>query len=409
MLRSQILIKSVIHVKEHVRSGARVKAHIRDIIVSGDKPIPKMSVSNDQMALIGGIIEKNNRYLEYLSKIIAKKHNLEIQFKSGKPVGDIADLINEGKLGMIVGGMESINKKLSVDQLTQMKTRAKVRMRNLAKKLMGNVSLPRDVIKDLAIISTARSKLEQQEETDSVTSEAIAKTVTLKKRTREGGYVELSKKETIVRIHALEKYKGAQSREEFDIQPLTSEANSEYWTEYTHDQRQRRELINKSIDNLVDQKILTPDQRDILYLKFYFDQPEYSRKDRSFDIIAKKFDEKSGKKFVKVRKKVGDNHRFKFKQHKSSITGKIVKVGSNSFTVEHSGTKYKIPGKPPIYTIKGVNKAEIWKQYTKAVEILSDVPELKRAWGMLKSIWTSISLPIFLFGIPFKREVQLQK
>lgn len=408
-LPKKILIKAKkpIRVKPHVRRGKRVSGYIRQGQVAkfvAKKRSFRLKANQEEMQNMGQIIDKNMGYLIYMGKTIAQAHGLNARFYDSQPVGDLEDLVSEGKFGMMIGGMEWLKSKKAnkhkVDQFTQMKTRAKGHMRLMAKKLRSEVSLPRDVVKDLAIVSTARQKLLQQKDGGRIIAEEIADMVTLHRRTREGGYDEYTGEEKIERIEALMTYRESQFREDFEIHPLVSEKNVRFWTRYTYEQRQHREVINKVIEKLVDAGTLTTDQRDILYLKFYFDQPDYVRKERSFETIATLFDKKAGIKYVRVRSRVGDKHRFIPNRRKSPVTGKIIKISPQSFVVRRGGKKkeYRIMGKPPLVRIKGVNKAVIWKKYSAALNELFKQSELKSVWEkMKKSVWNGISKSLALF------------
>jgi len=273
----------------------------------------------------------------------------------------------------------------------------------MAKKLRSEVSLPRDVVKDLAIISTARQELLQRKDGGRITPTEIAEMVTLRRRTREGGFEEYADEEKLERVEALMTYREAQFREDFDIHPLVSESDVRFWTRYTYDQRERREQINKVIERMVSDGQITPEQRDIVYLKFYFDQPDYARRDRTFETIARLFDKAAGVKYVRVRSKVGDKYRFTPKGHKTAQTTRIIKIQPKSFIVKRDGVKkkqYRIMGKPPMLSIKGVDKTELWRKYTSAIDQLIKQPELKIAWEATKSIWGKLTKSLILFISP---------
>ena len=408
-LPKKILIKAKkpVQVKPHVRQGKRVSGYTRQGQVAkivAKKRKFRLKANQKEMQDMSQIIDKNIGYLIYMGKVIATAIGLTPRFYDSQPVGDLEDLVQEGKFGMMIGGMQWIKNtkagKAKVDQLTQMKTRAKIYMRLMAQKLRSEVSLPRDVVKDLAIVSTARHELIQQKDGGKITAEEIADMVTLRKRTREGGFDEYVGDEKVERIEALMTYREAQFREDFEIHPLVSEKDVRFWTRYTYDQRKRREVINKVVERLVDAGTLTIDQRDILYLKFYFDQPDYARKERSFETIAKLFDKKAGIKYVRVRSKVGDKHRFTPSGRKTAITARIVKIQKKQFWVSREGKKkeYRIHGKPPLVRIKGVNKKIIWENYTATLNKLFKQPELKSTWEkMKKSVWNGVSKSLALF------------
>lgn len=411
-LKKLIKAKKPVRVKPHQRKGKQVTGYIRQGQIAktvAKKRQFRLKATQKQMQDMGTTIDSNMGYLVYMGKIIAGSHGLSARFYDSQPTGDLEDLIQEGKMGMIIGGMEWIktNKKgkAKVPQLVQMKTRAKQKMRLMAKKLRSEVSLPRDVVKDLAIISTARQKLLQQKDGGRITAEEIAEMVTLRRRTREGGYEEYSEEEKLERVEALMTYREAQFREDFDIHPLVSESDVRFWTRYTYDQRERRETINKVIEKMVASKQITAEQRDIIYLKFHFDQPDYARRDRTFETIVRLFDKAAGVKYVRVRSKVGDKYRFIPKGHKTAQTARIIKIQPRSFFVKRDTVKkkqYRIMGKPPMLSIKGVDKTELWRKYTSAIEKLIKQPELKIAWEATKSVWGKLTKSLLLFIPPLK-------
>ncbi len=178
-----------VRVKAHSRRGKRVRGYVRTFVV-GKVPTKKLSTkfkaSPTEMKEIIKDVDQNVAYLVYMGKIIASSHGLPVQFVDSKPQGDLADLISAGKHGMILGGMEWLRRDLKVDQLTQMKTRAKQKMRNIALKLRNTVALPEDIVRDLGIVFAARNELLQLKGGGSVSADEISEKVTLKRRTREG-------------------------------------------------------------------------------------------------------------------------------------------------------------------------------------------------------------------------------
>jgi len=425
------------HVRAHVRSGKPVAAHIRTGKPKQARKTPKMRLkaTMPQMQELGRIIQKNIAYLVYMGKEIARVHGLDVRFIDGQPVGDVADLISEGKQGMLIGGMEAIRSKKTGDlKFMQMKTRAKQRMRLMAKKLRGSgVQLPRDMIRQLAIISSATEKYMKLNNGEKPSREDLADMVILHKRTRDGEYVELSPEEKLVRIEALEGYKGAQLTDDMDTTPHIEEEDVAFWSKWTIEERELRETTHRVITSLVKEKALTPDERDVLYLRFYVDKPESSRgmNPRSFETVAKLLDQKRGIRKIKVRKTVGDFHRFKpmkkvrkdvtrvvrgkdqrgrrtvkkkryttyvNERYKHPIRAEIVNVTGKSFIVERGGQKWRIIGTPP-FKEKATGQMDVYRTYQAGVEKIlehASAPEnLKRALALVqKSI--RVIIPIRL-------------
>ena len=411
-LRRLIKAKKPVKVRPHQRKGKQVTGYVRQGQIAktvARKRKFRLKATQSEWKDFEQIAKDNMGYLVYMGKVICFAHGITPRFYHSQPTGDLEDLVQEGKFGMYIGGMEWIKTKKTgkekVPQLVQMKTRAKQKMRLMAKKLRSEVSLPRDVVKDLAIISTARQALLQQKEGGAITSEELAEMITLRRRTREGGFEEYTDEEKLERVEALMTWREAQFQEDFDIHPLVSESDVRFWTRYTYDQRQRREQINKVIERMVSDKEITPEQRDIVYLKFHFDQPDYARRDRTFENITRLFDKASGVKYVRVRSKVGDKYRFTPKGNKTAITARIVRIKKGSFYVARdTGTgkikrkkEFRIMGKPPMLSIKGVDKTELWRKYTSAIDKLIKQPELKIAWEATKSVWSKLSKSLLLF------------
>lgn len=405
-------------VKPHLRAGKPVLGYQR-----AGKPVQgrkkrsiRLRATMPQMLEMGKVIEKNIAYLVFMGKEIARVHGLDIRFIDGQPVGDLADLISEGKHGMLIGGMEAIrSKKTGVQKLVQMKTRAKQRMRLMAKRLRGSgVQLPRDTIKQLAIISSATEKFMQANNGEKPTKEMLAEMIILHKRTRDGGSVELEYDEKVARIEALEGYKGAQLVDDMDTTPHVEEEDVRFWTIWSREERQLREITHEVINELVVDKKLTLDERDVLYLRFYVDRPQASRMHpRSFSTVAALLDKKRGIKKLKVRKTVGDNHRWRpfhkvrhmtsrkipgkdkrrktitytRRQYKTPVSGVIVDVGTKSFVVEREGRKYRIQGKPP-FREKSTGQMDVFRIYQSGIEKILAHPkatdELKQALALVQ-------------------------
>ena len=433
-IRLPLVLKSVSEkVKSHVRAGKRVSGYTRT--GKPTKAVKKrpmaLRASYDQMLKLNETIESNMGYLVYMGKEIAQVHGLDVQFTEGQPTGDLADLVSEGKHGMLIGGMEALKDKKTGDvRLMQMKTRAKQRMREIAKKFKGDVKLPRDVIKHLAIISSATEKFMKVNEGEKPSAEVLAEMVILHRRTREGGKVELDQEEKIARIEALEGYKGAQFIEDISISPQVEEADVAFWTKWGREERHLREDTHRIINKLVEEGSLTEQEREVLYLRFYVDHPEWRKGMgvRSFETIAKTFDERRGLKKLKVRKKVGDSHKFwpfrkvvttknvrvkgkprggkpyyymKKKQvvtrvrHKTAMYAPIIEINPKSFVVQKPGKKqYTIQGRPPFKDLT-TNPMQVFKIYQSGVEkILSHPTAPDRLKAALAQLQKSIVIVI---------------
>lgn len=428
-IKIPLLLKSTAErVKPHMRAGKRVSGYTRaGKPGEGRKKAPmQLRATMPQMQELGQTIEKNVAYLVYMGKEIASVHGLEPQFVEGQPVGDLADLISEGKQGMLIGGMEAIRSGKKGDKkLTQMKTRAKQRMRHMAKQLRGpGIKLPRDMVKQLAIISSATEKFTKLNSGETPSREDLADMIVLHKRTADGGTVELDREETLARIESLEGYKGVQMADDLDDTPHIEEEDVAFWSKWTYEERELRETTHRVIAEMVKDKLLTPDERDVLYLRFYVDKPQSSTgmKPRSFETVAKLLDKKRGIKKIKVRKQVGDIHRFKpmrkirevkfrrppgkvrkkryityrYAQYKVPITTEIISVSDNSFVVQRDGKKYRIQGKPP-FKERATGQMDVYRTYQAGIEKILKHPsapeQLKHALSLVqKSIRVIIRL-----------------
>jgi len=428
-IKIPLLLKSTSErVKPHVRAGKQVSGYTRaGKPGEGRKKAPmRLRATMPQMQELGQTIEKNIAYLVYMGKEIASVHGLEPRFIEGQPIGDLADLISEGKQGMLIGGMEALRSGKEGDKkLTQMKTRAKQRMKDMAKQLRGpGVRLPRDMVKQLAIISSATEKFMKLNNGERPSREDLADMIILHKRAADDGKVELDREETVARIEALEGYKGAQLSDDLDDTPHIEEEDVAFWTKWTREERELRETTHRVIAEMMKEKLLTADERDVLYLRFYVDKPESSKgmKPRSFETVAKLLDKKRGIKKIKVRKQVGDIHRFKpmkrvkevkfrrppgkmrrkkyvtyrFVQYKNPITAEIVAVSDKSFVVEREGNKYRLQGKPP-FKERATGQMDVYRTYQAGIEKILKHPsapeQLKHALSLVqKSIRVIIRL-----------------
>ena len=422
-------------VRGHVRAGIRVLPYSR----TGK---PQMAVKRrstslratyEQMLVINDTIESNMGFLIYMGKQVAGVHGLDAHFDEGQPTGDLADLVAEGKHGMLIGGMEALkNNKVGDMRLQQMKTRAKQRMRATAKELRDSVKLPRDIIKQLAIIYATTERFMKANSGEKPSAETLAEMVILHRRTREGKPVVMEHEEKVARIEALSEYRGAQYVEDLSINPHVEEADVTFWTNWSREERQLRETTHKIINRLVEEEALSKDEQEVLYLRFYVDKPQFSRGmgTRSFESIARTFDERRGLKKLKVRKKVGETHRFrpwrkvkvekvvqvrnKFKvggkwkyhnerrvtykraQHKAQISGIINSIGPKSFVVKRpNGTTFRIRGKPPFKNLT-TNPMDVFDLYHSGVEKIMSHPtapdQLKAALAELQKSFRIVIL-----------------
>ncbi len=421
------LLSKAVKVAPHMRDGHHVDGYMRS---TAPKKQTTLKATHKQFMEMNALIEENIRYLAYMGKQIALTHGMQPMYENSRAVGDLADLMAEGKMGMLMGGMEWLKTKAkarkkgeepAVDMLTQMKTRAKQSMRIMAKKLKNTVALPRDLTKHLAILASAREKYRQHNQGIEPSDEDLADMITLHKRS-DNGPVEYTHEEKLARIRALDEYKNSQYVDELDLNELhLDEGDPTFWTKWTSSQREQRKQVNKIIDRLIAEGKLDPMERSVLYLRFFVDDPgrSYGMNVRSFESIANKLDDLRGMKRVRLRKKRGDSvtfrpkkkvalktkggkptGKYKWEPYKSEITAKIVKVNKNSFvlarTMEPGGKEWKIGGKPPFKTVK-TNRADVWGKYQSGVKkILSHADatsELRAALDLTeKSL--SISIPL---------------
>ena len=393
---------TVQHVKAHLREGKRVAAHTRI-----GKKKTGLTANYRQMHAINEAIEANMPFIIHMGKEIARSHGLDISYQGGKPVGDLADLISEGKHGMLIGGMESIKDKKTAEQkLIQMKNRAKQRMRGIAKQFMGAVKLPRDVIKHLAIIAAAKEKYADTNEGLMPGAEDLADMIVLHKRTREGGKKKLNIKETIARIEELDRYRGTQSIQDVEIKAEEKDLIA------SQEEADTRALVHRILADMVKRDQLSKEQQAVLFLRFYVDEPEQTKNTRSFEDIAKLFNEGIGK----VSSKVGDTYRFtpkkripvitkrnvggkikrvmsyRYEPYKQAVTGVIVKINPDSFVVKQRGKakQYTVKGQPPSKDYR-TNAMQIFRLYQTGVATILSHHEaskkLKQALsGMQKSV-----------------------
>ncbi len=392
MHRASMLIKSAIQrVKSHTRGGKYVSAHTR--AGKAKKPITskpgRMKASVKQMQDLSVIVQGHAAYLTNIGKEIAQVHGLSVQFHQGHPIGDVADLISEGRYGMLIGGMESIkNRKKDDDQLIQMKFRAKQRMSSIAKKLKGTITIPRDVIKHLSIIASATDTFMKLNMGEKPTREDLAEMVILHKRTRSGNYIELDYIEKVSRVEALEGFNLSQTVEELDVVPdIADDIDAPY------DARMLRKKTHAVINNLVEDNALDPAEKKVMFLRFYVGEENGDGKERSFEAIATAIDEAKGLRIMKERKKAGETHRFqpyrnvrvesiedgkkvvshKKEKYNNPVNAKIIKVGPKSFQVQRGKKIYTITGKPPFKTTT-TNPMAVYRLYNSGLEKIINHP-----------------------------------
>lgn len=435
VIRVPLLKALTDRVKAHVRGGKLVRAHIRVAreIKGSQKSSTTLRANIRQMAKINETIESNMGYLIHMGREIARVHGLSTDLVAGRPSGDLADLISEGKHGMLIGGMESIKDKKTGDaRLMTMKNRAKQRMRAIAKKFTSDVTLPASVFKHLAIIATATEKYMKANSGEKPSADTLADMVTLHIRNRAGESVEMGLDQKIARIEALEGYKGAQIKEELTIDPHIGEADVPFWTKWTVEERNLRDETHKIINELVSEGSLSKEEQEVLFLRFYVDKPDYRGADtRSFSTIAKTFDKQRGQKHVKVLKQIGDSHRFlpsrkirvveqiktprkkkvtgvpefflkrkvsyRYEKYKTPVTGEIISVGPDSFDVRRKGKKqvFTIEGKPPFKANVVTSQMQMFRLYQSGVEkILSHHSASKKLRSALAGMQKSIKMMV---------------
>jgi hypothetical protein len=421
------LLNKGVTVAPHTRDGHHVDGYTRS---AAPKTKTTLKATHRQFMKMNEEIEHNMAYLVYMGKQIAGTHGIQPMFENGRAVGDLGDLIAEGKMGMLIGGMEWMKTRTkakkkgeepAVDMLTQMKTRAKQRMRLMAKKLKNTVALPRDLTKHLAILASAREKYRQSHNGIEPSDEDLADMITLHKRSDKGP-VEYSHEEKLDRIKALAEYKNSQYVDELDLNELhLDEDDPTFWTKWTSAQREQRKQVNKIVDRLIAEGKLDPMERSVLYLRFYIDDPgrSYGMNVRSFESIARRLDGLRGMKRVRLRKKRGDNVKFKptkrveiktkrgkptgkYKtvRYKSEVSMKILKVNKDHFilarTMEPGKKTWRVGGKPPFKNVK-TNKADVWGKYQSGMKkILShaDATSDLRAALDLTEKSLSVSVPL---------------
>ena len=405
--------KSIAHVKPHTRAGKFVHGHERKI-KPGKKKRKLISLKLGGYDEIKNLMRENYPYLIKMGRVYAESHGLAIQFVAGQPRGDIEDLVAEGQFGMLRGGAEWMNtKKPSVDLLTQMKTRAKHRMRRLAKKLRGSIDVPYDVTRELAILSSARERYKQLHSGYAPSNEQLAEAIRLRRRTSTG-YVNLDYDERLARIEVLREFKQSQKQAEFGVLPHVDEADVAYWTKHTYEQRLLRERVHDTINTAVKREIITKLQRKILFMRHYIETPEKNpsgRKVRSFRSMADMLTEEKGLKHVKMRATVGESVRvtpvysrkirtgkkrgqYEWIKYKKPITGTIAEIKSDHYFINSGNQIVRVPNKPPYMETPVVGHGEIHLIYTQAIEKLK---RNKTVNLQLLKLWESANKSIIIY------------
>jgi len=405
--------KTVAHVKPHTREGKHVQGYDRKV-TPAKKKRKRITIKFEAAKEINDQIQANYPYLIKMGRVFAESHGLPIQFVAGQPKGDIEDLIAEGRLGMMMGGYEWMNtKKPKVDRLTQMKTRAKYRMRRLAKKLRGSIDIPYDVTRELAILGSAREHYKQLHDGHPPTNEQLAEIIRLRRRTSTG-YISLDYDERLARIEVLREFKQSQRPQEFGVMPYVDEADVTYWTKHTYEQRLRRERVHELINQAVKQKKLTDLQRKILFMRHFIDDPKKNPRGarvRSFRTMANKLSEEKGLKHVKMRAVVGQTvkatpvYRRKIRtgkqkgqlewvRYQKPVTGQITKIKSDHYFMTHGKQTVRVPNKPPYMPAPVIRHDEIHDMYTDAIKTLKRSKIIKR---QLFDLWEAANKAIIIY------------
>jgi len=385
-------------VKQHMRQGKVVAAHTRT---------SSRTATVDDMKWIQNQIEDNTGLLVKISKEVAASHGLPQQFYQGEPTGDLADVMAEGRHGMIIGAMEAMNQGKKKDDIkAQMRSRARQRMRDVAKKLMGAVDLPKQVTRDLSILVQAKERYRQTNDGREPSISDLSKIVVLKHRDRNGNEKRLDPEQTISRIHDLEQWSKFQSPEDLDtseeLTPYSDEADVDYWNRWDIRQRELRDITHKTLNKMVKDGNLTVGDKNVLFWRFFVDKPEehQNERTRTFDQISRLYEANQGLKKVARRKQVGDSYRFTpqkkirtkvphtdpkdprvkskvvytYEPFKEAVTGKIVSVGKDTFSVARGKKTWEIPGKPPVMAA-GISSGEIHRMYSSGVEKIQNDPD----------------------------------
>jgi len=321
LIVARYLVKAkTVKVKQHIRRGRPVQSHNRNVGVTHGVEYKKLTHINAE-------IDKNMGWVVYMAKYISNTHGIPVDFEDGQPVNDLADIVSEGKVGMIRGGMEWENKKgnKKVDRLTQMKFRAKKRMLNIAKTLNTQVKRPRDFIKHQTIINNAIDKLTQKNGGTPPTPESVANIITLKKRGRDGKQKKLSYQGTLRRIYEIHEQTRYFEQASSDVwYSMVGDEDVKMWTTHSSEDREIIKKVTGVLEQLVAKGELTKEQHEILQMRYYLGKNSAPKKVRSYESIAVELSERD--RPAKERKKVGDFHQIKLKDRKVPAYAEIVDI-----------------------------------------------------------------------------------
>jgi len=420
-------------VKQHMRQGKVVAAHART---------NTRTATVDDMKWIQKQIEGNTGLLIKIGKEVAASHGLPQQFYQGKPTGDLEDVVAEGRHGMIIGAMEAMNAGKKKDDIkAQMRSRARQRMRDVAKKLMGAVDLPHQVTRDLAILVQAKERFRQTHDGREPAISDLSKIVVLDHRDRNGNKKRLNPEQTIDRIHDLEQWAKFQQPEDLDtaeeLNPYSDEADVDFWNRWDIRQRELRDITHQALNKMVKDGDLSIGEKNVMFWRFYVDKPEehHNERTRTFDQIARLFDANQGLKKIDRRKQVGDQYRFTptkkirtvvpvndpknprkksevvytYEPFKDPVTAKISKINKDNFIVARGKKSWEIPGKPPEVSA-GTTKQDVQRLYESGVAKIQKDPDapaiLKEALDRLEK---SMDLDEQIFSVFEKGMLEQQQ
>jgi len=342
--------------------------------------------------------EKNIAYIIWLAKHVSSTHGIPYQLEDGQPINDTADLVAEGRMGMLQGGIEweARKDKKGITRLQQMKTRAKQRMANIAKKLNTQVNRPRDFVKHQTIINHSIEKLTQEKGGYPPSPEEIADNIVLSKRTIDSKLRKMNYKERLQRIYELAKQTRYFEKDNDVWQKMVDEEDVSYWTKHTPEERELKREITKTLEGLVSNGNLTRYQYDILKRRYYLGQISSPKRPKSHQTIANEIWEKN--KPPKKRKKVGDLYRIKLKSRKRPYSAKIIQIVKNAkqdkqqtlykkkypyFVVQVGDKRINVSGMPPFRNqIMTPTVRDVINDHAKSLEIIK--PHLKHLVPLLK-------------------------
>ena len=388
-----------VHVNAHMRAGKKVDAHDRHIDAE-KKPKKKTAgkVNFEVMQNISTEAENNIAYIIWLSKHVSGTHGIPYQFEDGQPVNDTADLVAEGRMGMLQGGVEweTRKDKKGIERLQQMKTRARQRMLNIAKKLNTQINRPRDFVKHQTIINHTIEKLTKEKGGHPPTPEEIADNIKLSVRTKESKMRKMNYKERLQRIYQLAQQTRYFERDDDVWQSIVGEEDIAYWSKQTQEEREIKKEVSRVLEGLVSNGNLSREQYRILKQRYYLGEKTAPTRAKAHQTIANEIWEKN--KPPKKRKKVGDIYRIKLKTRKRPYSAKIVKIVKTKnditqlslyskkppyFIVQVGDKRIEVKGEPPFKTQKRTPSVyDIIEVHAKAMEIIK--PHLQHLAPLLK-------------------------